>query len=164
MIIVQQGAIEALLLVLKGHDKNRDVVGAVIAALRELTINAESAIIVAQNNGAKYLLSAIRRHPDLREVIQEILCFVRIAWTIKYTCVNTQKEGVGVDPALAQKRDIHGNLIQSKRDSLLAKSSQKGTSKNDPKNPGAYPLTTNSFSISLVSFYPLVAHRWFYWR
>lgn len=121
MVVVQQGAIEALLLVLKTHDKNRDVVGAAIAALRELTINAESAIVVAQNNGTKYLLAAIRRHPDLREVIQEILCFVRISWTIKYTCVDTKKEGVGVDPAMAQKRDSSGNLVQSKRESLLAK-------------------------------------------
>lgn len=126
MIIVQQGGLEALLLVLKTHDKNRDVVGAVIAAMRELTINAESAIIVAQNNGARYLLGAIRKHPDLREVIQEILCFVRISWTIKYTCVNTKKEGVGVDPALAQKRDASGNLIKSKRDSLFAKDTTKG--------------------------------------
>lgn len=133
MIIVQQGAIEALLLVLKAHDKSRDVAGAVVSALRELTINAESAIIVAQNNGAKYLLNTIRRHPDLREVVQEILCFVRIAWTIKYTCVSTKKEGVGIDPALVQKRDEFGNLVESKRDAMMKKTQTVG----GPGAPGA---------------------------
>jgi len=91
MLIVQQGAIEALLVVLKTHEKNRDVTGAAIAAIRELTINAESAVIIAQNNGAKYLFAVMKRHPDLKEVIQEILCFVRIAWTIKYTCIGVRQ-------------------------------------------------------------------------
>ena len=91
ILIVQQGTLEALLVVLKTHEKNRDVVGACIAALRELTINAESAVAIASNNGARYLLGAMRRHPDLKEVIQEILCFVRIAWTIKYTCIGVRQ-------------------------------------------------------------------------
>merc|ERR1711977_443725 len=91
MVIVQQGALEGLLVVLKTHEKNRDVVGAAVAAVRELTINAESAVIVAQNNGARYLMGAMRRHPDLKEVIQEILCFVRIAWTIKYACIGVRQ-------------------------------------------------------------------------
>merc|ERR1711988_1923872 len=91
MVIVQQGSLEAMLVVLKGHEKNRDVVGAAVAAIRELTINAEASVIVAQNNGAKYLMSVMRRHPDLKEVIQEILCFMRIAWTVKYTCIGVRQ-------------------------------------------------------------------------
>jgi len=76
---------------LKIHEKNRDVVGAIIAAVRELTINAEASVIVANNNGAKLLLSAMRRHPDLKEVVQEVLCFMRIAWTLKHVCIGTRK-------------------------------------------------------------------------
>lgn len=33
-------------------------------------------------------------------------------------------------------QDIHGNLIQSKRDSLMASQSAKSGAKADPKNPG----------------------------
>merc|ERR1712166_738844 len=63
----------------------------------------------------------------------EILCFVRIAWTIKYTCVSTKKEGVGIDPALVQKRDEFGNLVESKRDAMMKKTQTVG----GPGAPGA---------------------------
>jgi len=90
MRVVQQGALEAMLVVIKEHEKNRDVVGAAVAAVRELTINAEASVIVAQNSGAKCLMGAMRRHPDLKEVIQEILCFMRIAWTLKHVCIGNR--------------------------------------------------------------------------
>ena len=56
MLICQQGALQAILVVLKTHEKNRDIVGAAVAAIRELTINAEASVIVASNNGAKCVL------------------------------------------------------------------------------------------------------------
>lgn len=58
-------------------------------------------MVIAQNNGAKYLFAVMKRHPDLKEVIQEILCFVRIAWTIKYTCI-----GVRQNTAVAQQQQM----------------------------------------------------------
>ena len=54
------------------------------------------------------------------QVIQEILCFVRIAWTIKYTCVSTKKEGVGIDPALVQKRYATTNCLYQLLDCIVS--------------------------------------------